>query len=387
MKNLFKDAGYSESRTREFATRSSQQEGSYFATPTDEIIPETLLQTIKTSAHDVKKLDEEIKQAFAKAKQAGHKKPILMGAIPFNTHQPSCLCVFGGRRKKQNIDDTSGYSSTVTLNPDMQQQTCFKDNVDKALHCFDRQIMEKVVLSRVLKCELEHDTNPFGLGKKLKKQNPSAYVFSLPVENEGVLIGASPELLLSKKNGSVKSNPLAGSKPISKNEEENTKNKNTLQQSRKDLFEHRLVVNSVASNLAPFCRELSITEDPKILYTPTMMHLSSELEGVARKDTPSSLAIALNLHPTPAICGTPMHTAKEFILNNEAHDRGFYCGLVGWMDDEGNGEWIVTIRCGLMQNKHLQLYAGAGVVKGSCPQAEWDETEAKLKTMLNAIVH
>lgn len=82
------------------------------------------------------------------------------------------------------------------------------------------------------------------------------------------------------------------------------------------------------------------------------------------------------------MCGTPTQLAKDFILQHEGYERGYYTGLVGWMDAEGNGEWVVTIRCGLLNDKKLRLYAGAGIVEGSDPESEWRETEDKMKTIL-----
>ena len=77
--------------------------------------------------------------------------------------------------------------------------------------------------------------------------------------------------------------------------------------------------------------------------------------------------------------------ARDLIRELESFDRGFYTGMVGWCDAQGNGEWIVTIRCAKVKGKQLRLFAGAGVVADSTPQSELAETTAKFKTMLNAL--
>lgn len=115
-----------------------------------------------------------------------------------------------------------------------------------------------------------------------------------------------------------------------------------------------------------------------------MLHLSSIFTGQLRQGAADALNLALDLHPTPAVCGTPTDLAKNFIIENENYDRHYYTGLVGWMDSKGNGEWVVTIRCGLLFDNRMTLYAGAGIVKGSDADAEWHETESKLQTILGA---
>mgnify|MGYP005948285171 FL=1 len=75
--------------------------------------------------------------------------------------------------------------------------------------------------------------------------------------------------------------------------------------------------------------------------------------------------------------------AKELIAELEPFDRELFGGIVGWCDDEGNGEWVVTIRCARLQQRTLRLFAGAGIVPASSPLGEWRETGVKLTTMLN----
>ena len=116
-----------------------------------------------------------------------------------------------------------------------------------------------------------------------------------------------------------------------------------------------------------------------------MWHLSTEIRGELIDPSISSLALAVALHPTPSVCGSPTALAREAIQEIEPFDRGFYTGLVGWCDASGDGEWIVTIRCAVAENQSLNLYAGAGVVAESSAEAELQETSAKFRTMLHAM--
>ncbi|OZT16958.1 chorismate-binding protein, partial [Serratia marcescens] len=95
-------------------------------------------------------------------------------------------------------------------------------------------------------------------------------------------------------------------------------------------------------------------------------------------------SLACLLHPTPALCGMPTAQAHALIGKLEPFDRGLFGGIVGWCDDEGNGEWVVTIRCGTVDGNRVRLFAGAGIVEDSSPESEWHETGTKLSTILRA---
>ena len=97
------------------------------------------------------------------------------------------------------------------------------------------------------------------------------------------------------------------------------------------------------------------------------------------------LKLASQLHPTPAVCGYPKHDANDFIDEAEPFDRGYFTGLIGWCDARGNGEWVVVIRCAEVQEKSLKVFAGAGIVDGSHPLSELQETGNKMRTILNAL--
>ena len=92
------------------------------------------------------------------------------------------------------------------------------------------------------------------------------------------------------------------------------------------------------------------------------------------------------MHPTPAVGGSPRPTALEAITRLEGHPRGRYAGPVGWLDARGDGEWAVALRGATIDGTRALLLAGAGIVAGSDPDAEWRETEAKLEPMVRALV-
>jgi isochorismate synthase EntC len=115
-----------------------------------------------------------------------------------------------------------------------------------------------------------------------------------------------------------------------------------------------------------------------------IQHLSTTFEGDTHPGTelPDLLSA---LHPTAAVAGTPTKTALELIRELERHDRGRYAGPVGWLDQSGDGEFAIALRCGTIQGNQATLYTGAGIVEGSDPTLEFEETRIKLRPMLGAL--
>ncbi len=144
-------------------------------------------------------------------------------------------------------------------------------------------------------------------------------------------------------------------------------------------------MDAVREALAPYCRTLDVPARPTLVRTATMWHLSTTVTGEPADPAVSALELACALHPTPAVCGTPTATAREVIGELEPFDRGAYTGMVGWGDAGGDGEWVVTIRCAEAEERTLRLFAGAGVVEQSSPEAETAETGAKFQTFLQAV--
>ncbi|MHB1628300.1 MAG: chorismate-binding protein, partial [Bacilli bacterium] len=91
------------------------------------------------------------------------------------------------------------------------------------------------------------------------------------------------------------------------------------------------------------------------------------------------------LHPTPAVAGSPKRTALQIIREREHMDRGWYAGPLGWIEGEGDGMFVVTLRSALLDERGADLFAGAGIVEGSEPLDEWRETEWKMRPMRVAL--
>jgi isochorismate synthase len=244
--------------------------------------------------------------------------------------------------------------------------------------------MRKVVLARTTEVTAQRELDPRLLASRLRAVDPAAYTFAAPTD-DGVLVGASPELLVSRRGLEVRSNPLAGSAPRSGDPDEDRTNADTLAGSAKDREEHAIVVDAVAETLRPFCAELAWDPEPSLRETPNVWHLSTRFRGVLRDPAPTALDLVAALHPTPAVAGEPREEALDVIDELEPFDRGRYAGPVGWVDADGDGEWAIALRCAELRGDRAVLYAGAGIVAGSDPLRELAETERKFRAFLDAL--
>jgi isochorismate synthase len=244
--------------------------------------------------------------------------------------------------------------------------------------------LRKVVLARTIDVDAGRELDARRLAHRLRAVNPDAFTFAVPTK-EGVLVGASPELLVSRFGREVRSNPLAGSAARSGDPEEDRANADELLASAKDGEEHAIVVEAITRVLGPFCRELTWDPAPTLLETPNVWHLSTRFRGLLREPSPGVVELVQALHPTPAVAGEPRDAALEAIADLEPFERGSYAGPVGWVDASGDGEWAIALRCAELRGDHATLYAGAGIVAGSRPDAEVDETERKFRAFLDAL--
>lgn len=339
------------------------------------------------------------------------RKRRIVGAIPFDMNVQTQLYVcenvhISASLRKEEIP----YETNRGLDPDAivmrsePSEEQYKADVSEAVRLINRGHLDKVVLARKLYIKSSKTVQAEPILSALLLLNPEGYTFSVPLterkeagdngmpasidlqtKSTVTLLGASPELLIRRSGMEVTANPLAGSIPRSEDPVEDLKRAQNLLISSKDLHEHELVVKAISTALRPLCKELYVPQKPSLVATETMWHLSTEMTGVLEDSSTTSLELAMAMHPTPAVCGTPTKEAKQTIDHIEAFDRDYYTGMIGWCDDEGDGEWVVTIRCAEIEENGLRLYAGAGIVAGSKPEDELAETAAKLGTFLQAI--
>jgi len=254
----------------------------------------------------------------------------------------------------------------------------YAEAVAVATRAIARGQMRKVVLARRLTVEIGPSV-PGAVLARLAAAEPSSTAFLLG-RPDGAFVGASPELLVSRRGHTVLSHPLAGTA---------AGDGDRLLGSAKDLEEHELVVADIARVLDPLCGELVVPSAPSLVALHTMAHLGTRIEGrLLGEDgrVPTALEVAGLLHPTPAVGGVPRAEALALIAELEPGPRGPWAGAVGWVDADGDGDFVVGLRSAILSGTLATVWAGAGIVAASDPDAELAETAVKLAPVLEGLV-
>lgn len=239
--------------------------------------------------------------------------------------------------------------------------------------------LDKAVLAREVVVEADRPFGRAALLGRLAARGAGAYLYA-----SGGFIGASPELLVARSGRVARSRPLAGTVPRGASPAEEAASLAWLRTSAKEALEHRLVVDAVTGALAKAADRVEVAAT-RIVRLPTVAHLGTEVTASLGDPPPSALDLVAALHPTPAVAGTPPEAALDLLARLEPGGRGLYAGPVGWVDGAGDGEWAVALRCANLEGRRARLYAGAGIVAGSDPDAEWDETDSKLRAILDVL--
>jgi len=203
------------------------------------------------------------------------------------------------------------------------------------------------------------------------------------------LIGASPEPLVRRTGTAVASRVLAGTAPRGSDPSEDDAIGADLLASAKDRHKHDLAVVSAVEALREVCTDLSVPSGPSLVRLDNVQHLGSDLTGtlaVGQDGTaPHILDLVARLHPTAAVGGSPRDAAMAAIRELEGMSRGRYAGPVGWCTADGDGEFAIALRCAEVRGDRARLFAGAGIVDGSLPEAELTETWLKLRAMTGVL--
>ena len=255
----------------------------------------------------------------------------------------------------------------------------FKDAVAQALHSIVAGDLEKVVLARDIVADLPADFDLRAPLQVLVANYPTCWVYSV----DG-LFGASPELLVRVSHGQVSARVLAGTAGRGTDPGVDLAIGQALSQSHKNVAEHAFAVDSMVKALAPFCSQVDADQTPFPLKLPNVWHLASDVHGVL-KENASVLDLAAAIHPTAAVAGTPREAAVELIEELEPFDRGRYAGPVGWIGEDGDGEWAIALRGGQLQNGQVRAFAGCGIVAESDADSEASETDLKFQPIIQAL--
>lgn len=244
--------------------------------------------------------------------------------------------------------------------------------------------LRKAVPARVLDAEFAQPVDSLRSLEFLRAENRRAHVYLFEPHPGQTFLGAAPEILAELRRGRFRATAVAGSIPRGAGDDEDYELAQALLESEKDRIEHQLTSDEMVEALTERLREMDVERDPRILALARIQHLETNITGLPGPGE-DILSLVEALHPTPAVCGSPREAAHQMIRALEPFDRGWYAGPVGWFDLAGEGDFVPALRGAVGARRRWRLFAGAGIVVGSDPDAEWAETALKLEPALRAL--
>ena len=255
----------------------------------------------------------------------------------------------------------------------------FIGNVNKAVSAMKAAEFQKVVLSKLRVEQLPDDFQPEQFFLTLCRKYPHAFVYIMQLPEVGCWIGATPEPLLTIENGTVKTVSLAGTQVGTELETED------YHWSSKEIEEQGIVTNFIEQTL----RSLHIADitrlGPENYRAANLIHLKTAFEFPQAHIQNRFSDLLKALHPTPSVGGLPKDEARNFILTNEQHDRGYYTGFFGPVNINEKSAVYVNLRCLQLFDNNFVLYSGAGITSSSVAEKEWEETDNKMLTLMNVM--
>lgn len=321
----------------------------------------------------------------------------VVGALPFDARQPWALTVPETVHAGPGpLEPPAFYRNRqlpsfalLVADPGLDQH---RQRVADALAAVRAGVLDKVVLARREFYGAAEAFDPRTVAAKLMAHTADGDGFLVDLSPAGAgfsghyLVGSSPELLVHKVGSSVRSFPLAGSAPRGTDEVADGIIGKQLRSSTKDQREHRFVVDHIVQVLRDHGASVRVPDEPQLVPTRELWHLGTPITAQLDDPAITALDLARAIHPTPAIAGTPPRKAVDYIVSHE-ENRRFYAGAVGWCRHNGDGMFVVSIRCGETEpnGKSLVMWAGGGIVAQSDPKVELHETEVKMRTMRRII--
>ena len=243
--------------------------------------------------------------------------------------------------------------------------------------------MHKVVLARRVDLLLNAPLPAFLVLERWHQSNPGSFCFALE-NGERLFMGCSPERLFSRTGDRVFTESLAGTVRRGVTDQEDAALERILRQNPKLIHEHELVTRYIRTQLAPWVTRIDTGPDQASIFKlDRIQHRYLPIRATLRQGVRDDQLLAA-LHPTPAVCGFPRDPARALISRQETTRRGWYSGVVGRVCPR-RSEFAVAIRSALLHRDRLLCYSGVGIVEGSDAEAEWNELEAKIESLLAAL--
>lgn len=298
---------------------------------------------------------------------------IVKNQIEFNNFTNSINSLLN-RKIKKNIPTTTGQTSNF---PEIDK---WQEMITNATNLLTSTNLDKIVLARkkiINQSNLDSNSVFLDLKRKEKKNSYNVYA---KIDDKNSFISFTPERLFKLEEGILKTEALAGTRPLGANDEEELFYEAELKNSSKEKLEHQLVINDITNKLLNVSSSIQ-TFETKIRKLNKVQHLETKIQATLDEDVEVNQLIK-SLHPTTAVGGTPWVKAEKTILDLEPFSRGIYAAPIGVIS-KNYTEFVVGIRSALIHGDSIHIYGGAGIMPESTPLEEWDETEAKMHHFLN----
>ncbi len=244
--------------------------------------------------------------------------------------------------------------------------------------------LKKVVIGSRMRINLYGQPSVAELLEHLATEYPTCVTFAFRETDGTVFFGSTPEWLVRSHNNIVHCDALAGSTTRSQDLVQDTSLGKALLQDPKNRAEHQYVIEYIRQILQRFATEISVENTPQLQKLTNVQHLYTPITArITQRISP--FEILETVHPTPAVGGIPSPEALRFIRDLEDYDRGYFAGPIGWLSTEDTMDIAVSLRSGLLRDDTLFLYAGAGIVRDSVPEEEYEELLLKYQPILSAI--
>ncbi len=264
------------------------------------------------------------------------------------------------------------------------ERSAWERAVDEALAAIRNGRVSKAVLARTLDVTPEAEVDPVDVVLRLWDANRGTHVFLFEPEPGSALVGAAPETVATLRRGTFEATAVAGSIRRGEDPDEQAALAAILLASHKDREEQRIALDDMVERLTEVATAIRMDAEPHVLALTRIQHLETVIRARVNSGR-DVLDLVRLLHPTPAVCGLPRDAALELLAEKEPFERGWYAGPVGWFDGEGNGIFAPALRMAVLYEGTWRLFAGAGIVEGSVPTLEWEETGMKFEPVLRAL--
>ena len=281
---------------------------------------------------------------------------------------------------EQRVQEAT-YNRTILKDLPSENFEIWKNKIDSVVKEMKHEKIEKVVIARRVASEIESAINWQKIFDELNNKYPTCTNF-LYKAGKSIFFGSTPEILIKYSGINFFTEALAGSIMRGVDSAQDKLFENELLNSDKNNIEHNAVIDYIKKSILSYVENVEISKNPIIKKLPNIQHLQTTVTGTL-KSKDQMFKIISSLFPTPAVCGIPKDLSLEMIEKMEEFDRGLFSGLIGWFNAENYGEFFVTIRSALVKDNKLYAYAGCGIVEGSDPEEEFEESKLKLKPILS----